>query len=170
MLDICWSSILLIRRIALLLLHTYNQEAVSRQTLMLTVAMVALLIHLTAWPCKERRANFAGIVSNVALVTVCIINLMRATFEVAQFLPFGEVQHFMAILDFVEHLLLFWVPLAGMCVIICVLSLRTIAKIISLCSRQQIPNVTSFSLSEANISAIQNTNTINKSNDKHTKQ
>ena len=61
--DICWSGVLLIRRIILLLLHTYCPEAVMRQTLMLTVSMLAMLLHLTAWPCKDRRANIAGIVS-----------------------------------------------------------------------------------------------------------
>ena len=37
---------------------------------MLTVSMLAMLLHLTVWPCKDRRANIAGIVSNVALVSL----------------------------------------------------------------------------------------------------
>ena len=87
---------MLVRRIILLILHTYCPEAVMRQTLMLTMSMCAMLLHLTAWPCKDKRANIAGIVSNVALVTVCLINLMRAMFEVAKFIPRGEVLYLLS--------------------------------------------------------------------------
>ena len=132
--DICWSGVLLVRRIILLLLHTYCPEAVMRQTLMLTVSMLAMLLHLTAWPCKDRRANIAGIVSNVALVTVCMINLMRTMFEVAKFIPRGEVLYFMNILDLVESLLLFWIPLAGMIIILGIFLSRTAGRIVLFCS------------------------------------
>ena len=157
--NICWSGVLLVRRIILLLLHTYCPEAVMRQTLMLTVSVIAMLLHLTVWPCKDRRANIAGIVSNIALVTVCMVNLMRAMFEVARFVPHGEVRNFMNILDFVESLLLFWIPLVGMITILGILVSRTAGRVVLYCSSQQSLDVTIGSerkkdLKEANLSAV----------------
>ncbi len=127
-LNICWSGILLLRRMILILLHTYNHHAVSRQSFMLVISAVSMLLHLLVWPCKEMRANFAATVSNVALVAICVINLIRAIFIIAKYTPQREMKLYVTVIDFLEDLFLFWIPLVGMCIILGVLLCRLIQR------------------------------------------
>ena len=66
-------------------------------------------------PCKE---NVAGTVSCAALLSVCIINLVRAAFEVGEVIPEGTLRGIMDGLQLVEDYLLFWIPLVGAYVVI----------------------------------------------------
>ena len=111
--SLCWSGILLIRRLCLIITYTYVHNIMLRLLIMTIISFLALLHHLMVKPCKENRANTAGTISCAALLFVCIINLVRATFEVAEFIPEGNLQDIMDSLKLIEDCLLFWIPLVG---------------------------------------------------------
>ena len=117
---LCWSGILLVRILLLIITKTYVYNILTRLLIMTTITFLALLHHLVVKPCKENRANMAGTISCAALLSVCIINLVRAAFEVAEFIPLTE-SHVIDVvngLHLVEDSLLFWIPLVGACVMV----------------------------------------------------
>ncbi len=126
---LCWSGVLLLRRLLLIIAHTYVHSIMLRLLIMTLISIIALLHHLTVHPCKEQRANTAGTISCTALLLVSIINLVRATFEAAEFIPEAGLRAIMDALHLVEDSLLFWVPLVGVSVIILFLC----AKLLSVC-------------------------------------
>ncbi len=121
---LCWSGMLLIRRLSLIIIYTYIHNILLSLILMTSVSLVAQLHHLTVQPCKEKRANMAGTISSTALLTVAIINLIRAAFEAAEVIPENGLRSIMDALQLVEDCLLFWIPLVGACVMILFLICR----------------------------------------------
>lgn len=57
--------------------------------------MAHLLHHVHALPYRDRRGNAAGSASAVALVVVATINLLRAGFEAAEYVPRGPNAYLM---------------------------------------------------------------------------
>ena len=94
------------------------------------ISFLALLHHLMVKPCKENRANAAGTLSCAALFSICIINLVRATFEVAEVIPEGYLRKIMDALELIEDSLLFWIPLIGASVMILYLFVRVSSVIV----------------------------------------
>ena len=84
-------------------------------------------------------------------------------FEVAKFMPRGEVLYFMNILDLVESLLLFWIPLAGMIIILGILLSRTAGRIVLFCSSPQSLSVTKVSECFRNVSETMDLKAANSS-------
>ena len=134
--SICWSGILLIRRIILILLNTYVHEIATRQTAMFSVCMTSLLTHMFTWPCKQHADNMAGAISNFALVTVSFINTFRAILEASEQNPEGSLLDLVRVLDHVEDSLLFWIPLCGMGIILLVMLFKLIYGMKSKLSKQ----------------------------------
>jgi len=54
-----------------------------------------LLHHVHALPYRDRRGNVAGSASAAALVVVATINLLRAGFEAAEYVPRGPNAYLM---------------------------------------------------------------------------
>ena len=65
---LCWSGILLIKRLCLIITYTYAPNILLRLLLMTLISFLSFLHHLMVKPCKENRANVAGTVSCAALL------------------------------------------------------------------------------------------------------
>ena len=97
---------------------------------MTLISFVALLHHLMVKPCKENRANVAGTVSCAALLSVCIINLVSATFEVGEVIPEGNLRQIMDALELIEDCFLFWIPLISASFMILFLIVKAVSTLI----------------------------------------
>ena len=126
----CWSGVLLIRRLFLILAATFINDVIIRLSVMMAVCQVALLHHVLVRPCKERRSNVAGTVSSSALLTVCTVNFLRAAYESAEYVPEGPNFTLMQVLDQVENSLLIWIPVIGVLIILLVLIIRLFRRFI----------------------------------------
>ncbi len=122
-LTICYSGVVLIRRLALILTYTVPL-VLNKLIVMFVISVIALTVESFLKPCKERRSNIACTVSNTALVVVCMVNLIRAAFIGAEYIPTGPVEGLSNALDMIEDCLLFWIPLCGIGLIICVVVFR----------------------------------------------
>ena len=125
---------LLLRRLILVIVHTYIHDILVRLLVMTLISFLSLLHHLMVKPCKENRSNIAGSVSCAALLSVCIINLVRATLEVVEVVPEGQLKNVMDTLESIEDCLLVWIPLAGASVLVIFLLARTIMGAIVKCN------------------------------------
>ena len=135
--SLCWSGILLIRRLSLIITHMYVHNIVLRLLTMTVISFFALLHHLIVKPCKENRANTAGTISCAALLSVCLINLIRATFEVAEFTPEGHLRDIMDGMKLIEDCLLFWIPLVGAGIMLLFLIGRFSSAIVQKCTKHK---------------------------------
>ncbi len=121
---LCWSGVLLGRRLALIFAATFIHDVILRLSVMLIICISALLYHVVILPCKETRGNLAGTVSNAALLIVCIVNFLKAAYESAEYIPTGSNFELVTAFEHVENSLLLWIPLAGIGVILIVLITR----------------------------------------------
>ena len=80
---ICWSGVLIGRRLCLVLAYTFINDTLIRLLVMLLSCFVILLHHVHVQPYRDMRGNIAGTASAAALVTLGSINLVRAGFEAA---------------------------------------------------------------------------------------
>ena len=87
----------------LVIAHTYIHDILVRLLVMTLISFLSLLHHLMVKPCKENRANIAGSVSCAALLSVCIINLVRATLEVVEVVPEGQLKNVMDTLESIAY-------------------------------------------------------------------
>ena len=133
---LCWEGILLVRRLCLIITYTYIHNIMLRLLIMTVISLVSLLHHLMVKPCKENRANVAGTVSCVALLSVCIINLVRATIEFVEVVAKGPLKEIMDELQLVEDCLLFWIPLVGACFVVLFLFARIAKAMIAGCKKR----------------------------------
>ena len=131
---VCWNGILLLIKLMLVIAHTYIHDILVRLLVMTLISFLSLLHHLMVKPWKENRANIAGSVSCTVLLSVCIINLVRATLEVVEVVPEGQLKNVMDTLESIEDCLLVWIPLAGASVLIIFLLARTIMGAIVKCN------------------------------------
>lgn len=121
---ICWSGILLYRRLALIITHILIHDPLSRLSVMFLICLMSQLSHVVVQPCKEKRANLAGTVSCTALLTIAAINMAKALLESMEIVPTGRTLSIMSTSESVEDGLLVWIPLAGICIILLVLLIR----------------------------------------------
>ncbi len=142
-LNICWAGVLLFRKIILILLHTFVGNTVSRLLWMCVVCLFSLTIHMYTMPCKETKANIAGLVSGMALLIVAVINLVRSIFDTAQINADGHLVNIVHKLDYVENALLIWIPLIGVSVICLVILVRLCCSIFMYIKRKRHGNVAS---------------------------
>ena len=133
---ICWSGILLYRRLALIIVYTVVPDPLPRLSTMFVICLAAQLAHVAVQPCKEKRANLSGTISCTALLTIAAINTVKATFEEMEIVPTGLTLSVMKTFESIEDCLLVWIPLAGMSIIFGVLILRFNVLIWSLCMKR----------------------------------
>lgn len=111
---ICGQGLLIGRRLILVLLYTFVNDNLIRMLGMILLCFVVLLHHIHALPYKDRRGNMAGSLSASALIMVASINLVRAGFQAAEYVPHGPNEKLMKVFDEVEGVLMLWVPAAVM--------------------------------------------------------
>jgi len=85
-----------------------------------------LLHHVHALPYRDRRGNAAGTASAVALVVVATINLLRAGFEAAEYVPRGPNAQLMNVLEELENCLMLWLPGAVMGFVVLLLTAKLV--------------------------------------------
>ena len=128
---VCFSGVLLIRRSILIVLHTFIHNLSLRLLLMLLLCILASIIQTYARPCKERRSNAAAFVSNMSLVLVSCVNLIKAVFVTTEYDPTGPMLAFSDALQSIEEFLLFWIPVIGIGAVFLIIIVRTLLRVIS---------------------------------------
>lgn len=111
---ICGQGLLIGRRLILVLLYTFVNDNLIRMLGMILLCFVVLLHHIHALPYKDRRGNMAGSLSASALIMVAAINLVRAGFQAAEYVPHGPNEKLMEVFEELESVLMLWVPAAVM--------------------------------------------------------
>jgi len=74
---LCWAGVLIGRRLVLILLYTFVNDALVRLLGMLLFCFIVLLHHVDVQPYRHRIGNIAGTFSATALVTLGTVNLVR---------------------------------------------------------------------------------------------
>ncbi len=132
---VCWGGLYLVRRLMLVLLQVFVQNVLIRLSIMTFLSLFSLFHHMIIWPCKDHRANMSSFVSALALVIICILNTIKATFEVAEHVPIGVNQNTINALRIIEDLLILWIPVSGILIILLVLIKRILTKVWYACIR-----------------------------------
>jgi len=122
----CGQGMLIGRRLALVLLYTFVTNTLVRTQCTMLLCFVNLLHHVHTLPYRDRRGNAAGSASAVALVVVATINLLRAGFEAAEYVPRGPNAYLMNVLEEVENCLMLWLPGAVMGFVVLLLTAKLI--------------------------------------------
>lgn len=118
---VCWAGVLIGRRLVLILLYTFVNDALIRLLCMLLTCFIILLHHVHVNPYKDSKGNMAGTASAAALVTLGTINLVRAGFEAAEYTPTGPNGTLMKAFVEIENILMLWSPLAVMSIVLLIL-------------------------------------------------
>ena len=121
---LCGAGVLIGRRLVLILLFTFVNDTLIRMLCMMLVCFVILLHHVHVLPYKDTRGNLAGSASAAALLIVGGINLVRAGFEAAEYIPQGPNEFLMTVFEEMENALMLWFPAAVMGVIILTLTVK----------------------------------------------
>ena len=111
---VCWAGVLIFRRLVLVLLFTFINHSLIRIIAMLLVCFIILLHHVHVQPYKDVTVNIAGSVSVSALMIVGGINLVRAGFEVAEYVPQGPNAALMWFMEWTEDVMMLYFPAAIM--------------------------------------------------------
>ena len=125
----CWAGVLIARRLVLVLIFTFVNNTLVRILAMLVASFFMMLHHVHVQPYKDIRLNIAGSVSVSAMMLVGGINLVRAGFEAAEYIPQGPNRALIKILQEIEDCLMLWFPLAIFCVVVMALLLKISALI-----------------------------------------
>jgi hypothetical protein len=136
---VCWSGVLVGRRLVLILLFTFVTDSLIRLLGMLLACFIILLHHVHVKPYKDPRGNIAGTLSAAALVILGSINLVRAGFEAAEYTPTGPNAFLMKIFIQIENALLMWVPMAVMSFLFIIFCIRVVSSIGNLFCAQESP-------------------------------
>jgi hypothetical protein len=129
--QLCWAGVLLARRLILFICYTFINDVLIRLLCMMTACFVILMHHMYVQPYKSGRSNLAGAFSAAALLVVGSINLLKASFEAAEYIPKGPYKLLMQICAEIENSLVLWLPLAGVCFILLLIILKSISSIIN---------------------------------------
>ena len=120
----CGQGVLIGRRLILVLLFTFVNDTLIRMLCMMLVCFIILLHHVHVLPYKDTRGNIAGSASAAALVIVGGINLVRAGFEAAEYVPQGPNSMLMQVFEHVENTLMLWLPACVMALVLLLLFLK----------------------------------------------
>lgn len=131
--QLCWSGVLIGRRLILFLCFTFINSVLIRLLCMLAVCFIILLHHIYVQPYMSSHGNLSGALSAAALLIVGGINLLRAGFESAEYVPQGPNRFLMEIFEEIENALLLWLPLVGMSLLALVLFFRIVCIIFDKC-------------------------------------
>ena len=130
----CWAGVLIARRLVLVLIFTFVNNTLVRILIMLVASFFMMLHHVHGQPYKDFRLNIAGSISVSAMMLVGGINLVRAGFEAAEYIPQGPNSSLIKVLQEVEDCLMLWFPLAIFCIVVLALILKISALVWISCS------------------------------------
>ena len=128
---VSYSGILLVKRLVLIMIHVGVQNTVSKILLFVMLALVSLTGNLIVKPCKEQRANISVVLSDIALLLITILNLVKGLFIESEYFPTGTMLDVSNVLLRIEDCLLFWIPLAGVGTMLVVVMFRCIFQLFS---------------------------------------
>ena len=107
-----WESILIARRLVLIVLHTFVIDMHARFLIMSFVCMIILCIHLIVQPFRRNSANILESCSLLSLVVIATINTYKASFISVGVEPSGPTSEVVGYLSqWIEVVLLGIVPL-----------------------------------------------------------
>ena len=130
---ICGAGVLIGRRLVLVLLFNFVNDTLIRMLCMMLVCFIILLHHVHVLPYKDFRCNLAGTVSAAALVVVGAINLVRAGFEAAEYIPQGPNALLMTVFEELENILMLWFPAAVMSIVLIAMTIKVTLFAIGKC-------------------------------------
>ena len=131
----CWSGNIMGRRMILMIARTFITNILLSLTIVFATCILSLLQLVHVRPYKDTRFNLVGSVSAGALVIVSCINLLRAAFEVAEYIPQGPILTYMQRMDTAESVVLVWLPLGGLLLLLVGLVFRLTFRFICLIVR-----------------------------------
>ncbi|CAD5113763.1 DgyrCDS2932 [Dimorphilus gyrociliatus] len=126
----CWAGVLIARRLVLVLLYTFTNSPLLRILCMMVALFLILIHHQHVKPYRDRRGNVADTASVSSLLLIAGINLVRATFQSAEYVPHGPNVTLMTILKALESLLTLWVPVLFGTIVLVVLFGKLCVKFI----------------------------------------
>ncbi len=109
----CWTGVLFLRRLMLILIFTFSHNVSYRLIMMTSVCLTYQFCQSYVQPYKDRCANLASSLSSLALIIICLINLIRAIFEITEHIPDRSTKPLIDFLANLENALLLWVPIIG---------------------------------------------------------
>ncbi|ELU03046.1 hypothetical protein CAPTEDRAFT_186776 [Capitella teleta] len=121
---VCWAGVQMFRRLILVLLYTFINNSLIRLISMVFVSFLILLQHVYVQPYKDPIVNRAATASFAALLVLGGINLVRAGFDSAEYLPQGPNIDLVYYMRETENVLMFWLPLCIMCGIFSILAIK----------------------------------------------
>ena len=148
---LCGAGLLIGRRLVLVLLFTFVNDILVRLLCMILVCFIILLHHVHALPYKDLKGNIAGSASAAALLIVGGINLVRAGFEAAEYIPQGPNEYLMYVFEEIENAVMLWFPLCVMIVIIISLTFKIAVLIIKRIMPEK--NIQNVEQDQANVEA-----------------
>ena len=110
--EICWAGVLTARRLVLVLIHSFVNNALLKLVLTLLLCFFVFLHHANSEPYRKSVANAAGTVSAAAHVVICTISLVEAAFQSADYQPTGPNDELVSMFLYVQNLLIVWIPSA----------------------------------------------------------
>lgn len=127
---ICGAGVLIGRRLILVLLFTFINDKLIRMLCMMLVCFIILLHHVHVLPYKDTKGNMAGSASAAALLVVGGVNLVRAGFEAAEYVPHGPNATLMVVFEEIENVLMLWFPAAVMSLVLGSLGFKIVLLIL----------------------------------------
>ena len=124
--SMCWAGVLVALRSCLILAYTFIIDPLWRLSVMFFVVQLSLVLQVKIWPYTKTADNIAATLSGVALLVVAFVNLIRAAFEDAQYIPEGPSHVFMNVGEVVESILLVWLPVVAASLIVLAVLYRLI--------------------------------------------
>lgn len=108
----CWTGVLFFRRLVLVSIHTFVQSQLLKMCLMSLLMFLYMIDTIYVKPCNGVISNMADVFSSSALVLLCVINLMKATFQTVQFnVDDIRIRNILKAMFYVEDALTFIIPL-----------------------------------------------------------
>ena len=134
---LCWTGVLFVKRLLLVTIHTFVMDPLTKMCLMSIVIFSYLIDTVYVKPCKGRIANLADIFSSASLVVLSVINLIKATFETAQF-EANKDNIVLKVMSYIEDTLTLYVPLPVAILILRLLIYRFISLICFKCKERKL--------------------------------
>ena len=108
--NVSWIGVVKSRRLGLVLLATFVTSSVIRVLCMIILCLIAIVHQIYVQPYKDWKANYAASASLLASILIGHVNLIRGAFETAEYIPKGPIVSMVSTLNFLENLLVFWIP------------------------------------------------------------
>ena len=123
-----WESVLVFRRLVLILAFAFIYDKRRRMILALVICVIVLVTHMRIKPFNKKHENFLETLSLGTLVILCGLTLVKASYRGEDYSSFKTSSAFMNSLNLAESVLII-VPLAA---VVCVVVLSLLVRFILL--------------------------------------